>query len=124
MQTFATPDYAPCPIRDADTGQVLVAGCFRARTGRARRRGLLGRDSLPGGRGLLLGEGVVHMAGMRFALDLVFLDRRRRVIKVAENVRPGLRLRGSVRARWTLEMAAGGAQQAGLRAGRRLDFDA
>ena len=49
---------------------LLVAGDRRA-----RRRGLARLDALPAGHGLLF-EGCrsVHTIGMRFALDLVWLD--------------------------------------------------
>ena len=55
-----------------------------------RRKGLLGRKSLEPGQGLWIVpcQGV-HCWGMRFPIDVVFLDRRRRVSKLRPDVRPG-----------------------------------
>jgi uncharacterized membrane protein (UPF0127 family) len=55
-----------------------------------RRKGLLGRKSLEPGQGLWIVpcQGV-HCLGMQFAIDVVFLDRRRKVSKLRPDVRPG-----------------------------------
>jgi len=62
----------------------------RARTPLARLRGLAGLRALPPGAGLLLPRTrSVHTLGMRFALDLHWLDRDGRVIRVDRAVPPG-----------------------------------
>jgi uncharacterized membrane protein (UPF0127 family) len=48
----------------------------------------------------------VHTFGMRFALDLIWLDRTGAVVRVDRDVAPR-RLRGCRRARAVLECAAG-----------------
>ncbi|HEY7400832.1 MAG TPA: DUF192 domain-containing protein, partial [Actinomycetota bacterium] len=49
---------------------------------RERRRGLLGRDSLVPGHGMLFeGARSVHTFGMRFAILVAFLDRNDRVLR-------------------------------------------
>ncbi len=56
---------------------------------RARLLGLAGLSREQAGRGLLLPRcASVHTFGMRFELDLVFLDRRRRVLAVRLRVPP------------------------------------
>src|SRR5215207_4523882 len=66
-----------------------LAGIAVADTRRTRMKGLLGRRSLEPGEGLLLQPaGSVHTAFMRFAIDVVFLDRDLRVLRVAASVRP------------------------------------
>jgi uncharacterized membrane protein (UPF0127 family) len=73
----------------------------------ARMRGLLGREHLPPGEGLLLWPaGSVHTAFMRFAIDLVFLDRDLRVLKVEAAVRPW-RTVGCRGAKAVIELASG-----------------
>jgi uncharacterized membrane protein (UPF0127 family) len=109
-------------LRDAASGQVLLHELIIARSRKSRKKGLLALDGLPDGTGLLIGEPLVHMVGMRFALDLVFISRSRRVIKVCENVRPGWKIRGSLRAGFCLELANGQAQAAGLRPGVTVAF--
>ena len=70
--------------------------------------GLLGRSELPAGHGLLIVPcRAIHTVGMRFALDLLFLDARGRIVKVARGVRPGRLGWGGWRARTTLEAQTG-----------------
>src|ERR1700751_1919478 len=74
--------------------RVQIAG-----NGRDRRKGLLGRECLNNGEGLwIVPCEAVHTFGMRFAIDLVYLDRRNIVRKVRSSVPPG-RLSGCLRAR-------------------------
>jgi len=90
-------------------GRVWVACATRAVTLPGRMRGLLGRRSLPNGQGLLIERcGSIHTIGMRFAIDVVFLDSAWRVCRVARNVRPGrLCVWGGWKAVRALEVAAG-----------------
>lgn len=87
-----------------------------------RLRGLLGRRSLGPGAALMIERcGSVHTVGMRFALDLVFLNRAWRVVKVIRNVRPGrLMVWGGWRARRVVESEAGCLAVGGLRIGDEL----
>jgi uncharacterized membrane protein (UPF0127 family) len=79
--------------------------------GRDRRKGLLGRDSLPHGEGLwIVPCEAVHTFWMRFPIDLVYLDRRHRVVKTRADVRPW-RLSGSLRAHSVLELPSGTIRQ-------------
>jgi uncharacterized membrane protein (UPF0127 family) len=85
-----------------------------------RMRGLLGRDSLPAGEGLLLQPAPsVHTAFMRFPIDVIFLDRDLQVVKVVEELRPW-RGASARRARSALELAAGAASASGIQSGDRL----
>ena len=74
-----------------------------------RMRGLLGRDSLPEGEVYVFPRcNAVHTLGMRFAIDIVFLDAEGCVLSVRENVPPGRwMVSGGRRARTTVEAAAG-----------------
>ena len=103
---------------------VLVARVERATSILARMRGLLGRQSLPPGEGMLIERcGSIHTVGMRFALDAVFLDRQWRVRRVAPNVRPGrLCVFGGWHANRCLEVAAGWHDLAALPPGTRLEW--
>lgn len=60
-----------------------------ANTARARLRGLLGRRSLAPNEALWLRPcSSVHTFWMLFAIDVVFLDRQLRIVKLVENLRP------------------------------------
>jgi len=82
--------------------------CLVASSWRERARGLLGRDGLDVGVCMLLSPcGWIHTFGMRFALDLVFLDAQGRIVQCIRGVRPGRIRWGGWRARSTLEAQAG-----------------
>ncbi|MBM3681746.1 MAG: DUF192 domain-containing protein [Actinobacteria bacterium] len=109
-------------IVDAVSGRPLVARVELARgLGLRAARGLIGRRGLGPGEGLLLADplGCVHTCGMRFPIDVVFLDRRLVVVGVAEAV-PPWRLAARRGARLQLELSAGRACALGLVPGSRL----
>lgn len=86
-----------------------------------RTRGLLNRD-LEKRRGLFISPcNSVHTFGMAYALDLIYLDRHNRVIKVREQVRPR-RLSASLRAYGVLELKAGMARALGVKQDMRIDW--
>ena len=86
-------------------------------------RGLLGRDGLEPGGGMLIDAAPsVHMFFMRFPIDVVFLDRERNVVRVVESLRPW-RVAGARRAAAALELPAGAAAAAGVTAGDALVFE-
>lgn len=62
----------------------------------------------------------VHTIGMRFAIDLVFVDRRWAVVRADSSIPPG-RVIWPVRGAWAVvELAAGTVQRMGLAVGDRL----
>jgi len=99
-----------------ESGKRCVVGrVWKAENAWERARGLLGRPRLVEGEGLLLDPcRSVHCIGMRYALDLVYLDRRGRVCKLVQGVRPW-RFSASLRGHATLEMATGALRATGIR---------
>jgi uncharacterized protein len=88
-------------------GTILAAELELAGTGDSRRKGLLGRESLPLGTGLWIAPcESVHTFFMRFAIDLVYLDRKLTVKKVKTSVGPW-RVSACFRAHSVLELPAG-----------------
>lgn len=91
-----------------------------ADTASQRMRGLLGRDSLANGEGMLLHPAPsIHTAFMRFAIDAVFLDGTLCVKKVVACLAPW-RIAASRRGWGVLELAAGEAARRGIRVGDQL----
>jgi uncharacterized protein len=83
----------------------------------SRAVGLLGRKGLAPGEGMLISRtGSVHMFFMRFAIDVVFLDRGRAIVKIVPNLRPW-RIAFARRAKTALELPAGAAASLGLEPG-------
>jgi len=92
----------------------------RAERWRDRLRGLLFSPPPAPGQALLITPcAAVHTAFMRYPIDVVFLDRRGSVRKVARAL-PPWRIAICVGARHTLELAAGEARRLGLTPGRTL----
>jgi uncharacterized membrane protein (UPF0127 family) len=107
-----------------EDGRTVCERCVLADTALARARGLLGRKTLPSGEGILLRPASsVHTAFMRFAIDVVFLDRDLRVLKIARNLRPW-RTAARRKSHSVLELPAGEAERRNLRPGDRLLADA
>lgn len=104
-------------------GRVILAEVMVAQTLRERLGGLLVLPPLRAGQGLLLLKcGSIHTVGMRYALDIVFLDRTGLIKKIVQDLRP-LRQAGCWRAAVTLELPAGAAQRLGLQVGQQLRWN-
>lgn len=89
-----------------------------------RLRGLLNRSALGPGEGLLLAPcRSVHMYGMRFSIDVAFLDRGGRVVAVYERLAPGQRTRWHRRAYAALELPAGTLRATGTALGDHLTLE-
>ena len=103
-------------------GAVIAEPLEEARSFFARGLGLMGRASLPQGRGLLIhGCNGIHMMFMRFAIDAVFVDKRGRVLKVYESLRPWFSMVPYVhRADKVAELPAGTVARLGIRPGDQL----
>jgi uncharacterized membrane protein (UPF0127 family) len=102
----------------------LLADCADiADTSAKRRTGLLKHLRLDPGQGLWIApsEGV-HTFGMKFPIDVLFLSRQKKVLKVRPNmVRSRISL--SLRAHSVLELPAGTADATGTVAGDQLEFE-
>jgi uncharacterized membrane protein (UPF0127 family) len=105
------------------TRQVVLAHCVEvADSAPARRKGLLGRVELPAGEGLwIVPCESVHTFGMKFPIDLVYLDRDRQVKKVRSGV-PPWRLSACLSAHSVVELAPGTIQKTQTRPGDKLEF--
>ncbi|MCX4436298.1 MULTISPECIES: DUF192 domain-containing protein [Streptomyces] len=106
MATLTTPGTpAPVPLEVAASA-------------RARRRGLLGRDGIDGAL-LLSPAAAVHTLGMRFAIDVAYMDRKFRVLAV-RTMKPGRMGRPRPRSRHILEAEAGTMERWGVRRGAQI----
>lgn len=94
----------------------------------ARTKGLSGRSTLPSGRGLLFvfeqaSSACMWMKNMRFSIDIVWLDRQKRVVHTEQRVSPATYPAAfcSPRpARYVLELPQGSVETTGLKVGQTL----
>ena len=104
-------------------GRVLADRADIADTSAKRRTGLLKHSALAPGEGLWIApsEGV-HTFGMKFPIDVVFLSRSKKVLKIRPNMVRG-RIAMSLRAHSVLELPAGTLESTGTAAGDQLVFE-
>lgn len=101
-------------------GRCLLARVWMADGPWERLRGLLGRESLGPQEAMLLEPcSLVHTFGMRFTLDLAFVDAAGQVRKLVYGVGPG-RIAGSAGSHQTIESAAGVLAGLSLKIGDRV----
>ena len=104
----------------AGDGAVVCARCEVAERMIPRMRGLLGRDGLGPGEGMLLRPAPSIMTFfMRFPIDVVFIDKAQTIMKIAHSLKPW-RTVGARRSAAALELPAGTAAALGLEPGMTL----
>ncbi|HEB59100.1 MAG TPA: DUF192 domain-containing protein [Gammaproteobacteria bacterium] len=107
-------------LRSGEKGRVLVAHTLRTENALERMRGLLARRPLEDDEALWIEPcPSVHTLGMRYAIDVVFIDHDGRVRKVVEALKP-FRFAACRGARTTVELAAGVAGRLGIEPGMVL----
>jgi uncharacterized membrane protein (UPF0127 family) len=120
MRSMAAKEFAR--VHTAN-GKLVCERCEIPESAFGRARGLLGRDGLEPGGGMLIDRaGSVHMFFMRFPIDVVFLARDRTVVGIRHRLAPWrvAAARGAVAA---LELAAGRAAEVGVEEGDVLVFE-
>jgi uncharacterized membrane protein (UPF0127 family) len=92
-------------------------------------RGLLGRDGLDSGHGMLFIRGRfepfmwMHMFFMRFAIDIVFLDRQDTVVRISHALKPWRMSPVVFGAAKAIELEAGAALRSDTRVGDSIAFE-
>ena len=112
----------PLRILNRTRGTILATRLETANTSASRNMGLLGRDRLAPGQGLwIVPCESVHTFFMRFPIDLVYLDRQKRIRKVSNAVGPW-RVSACFSAHSVIELPAGTIQATQSQRGDALEF--
>ncbi len=113
----------PFVVHNRTRGATLAANVRLADTPRSRRVGLLKNMTLDPGEGLwIFPTQAIHTFGMRFPIDVAFLDRGLRVKRVYHRLAP-FRLTTLVwGARSALELTSGSLASTGTTVGDELQF--
>jgi uncharacterized protein len=94
-------------LHNLRTGRVVADALLTAFDSSSRRKGLLGRSSLAPGTAMIIApSNAVHTFFMQFPIDIAFISKDGRVLKVRSAV-PARRMVASLRAYAVLEMPAG-----------------
>lgn len=105
--------------------RVLMDSGRIARSFLARGRGLLGHPPLRGGQGLALVPGSwIHTLFMPAAIDVLYLDREGRVVRMSREMPPWRIGPWVRRARWVLELPPGTIRRTGTEVGDRVELRA
>ena len=111
MEVFAKAGGRRWQVRQADTFW-------------KRFKGLLGTKELPEDACLWLEPcDSVHMMGMRYALDIVYLDEKRRILKIVSHLTPPFGMSVCRAAQSALEFRAGTAEKEGWYPGLTLHIE-
>lgn len=109
-------------VRNETRNTILADAASVADTSASRNIGLLRHKKLDPGDGLwIIPCESVHTFFMRFAIDLVYLDKKKRVKKVRHAVRPW-RLSACLTAHSVLELPAGTAAASGTVKGDEIEI--
>lgn len=114
-------------ISNPARGNVVCSRCLLADNLWTRGKGLLGRSSLGEDEGILLVPGTsIHMFGMKFSIDVIFLTRDHRVTDFAPDIAPGkahVAKNGAGKPHSALEVAPGTIARCGVQIGDQLSLD-
>jgi uncharacterized protein len=107
-------------LRNGRTGAVLATHVLTAFDSASRRTGLLHHTSLPEGSGLIIApSNAIHTFFMKFAIDVAFVAKDGRVLKVRAALAPW-RLAGALRGYAVVELPAGTLARTGTARGDSL----
>ncbi len=110
-------------IRNQTRNALLADRADIADTSQKRRTGLLKHASLELGEGLWIAPcEAVHTMFMKFPIDVLFLDRKRRILKIRGSMKLW-RMAICFRAHSVLELPAGTTDRTGTSAGDQLEFE-
>ncbi len=113
----------PLRLLHPRTGRVLAERLQVPRTFVGRGLGLMFRRRLGEGEGMWIQPcNGIHMFGMRFAIDAVFVDRRLRVVRVYPGLRPWRVVPLVFRAHSVVELPAGTVAGLALERGEPLEM--
>jgi len=108
-------------VTNLKTQTVVASEVVEARGAWASFKGLMLRDSLPSGHGMVFRPARgIHTNFMRFPIDLVFFDKEMRVKKIREAM--GAWRYDFTMAAGVIEMNAGAARASGISPGDQLQF--
>src|SRR3970282_2715390 len=104
-------------------GKVLSDNVKVADSVFGRMKGLIGKEGLDEGSSLWIKPcRGIHTVGMKFPIDVLFLDSENVIVDIVENIQPNRFSKIVLRSRTVLELPAGTVGGSGVDVGDRLVF--
>jgi uncharacterized membrane protein (UPF0127 family) len=110
-------------VHNPSRAATLADRALIADNSKTRKTGLLKHDRLERGEGLWITPcEAIHTVGMKFAIDVLFLDKKRKVVKIRAAM-PRWRMAASLFAHSVLELPSGTVQATQTTSGDQLEFE-
>ena len=123
MKSFLSPllrsNAPPLALTNTRNNKIVAQTLLTAFDSASRRKGLLDHDSLANGSAMIIGTSAIHTFFMRFVIDVIFVAKDGRVLKVRGHVKPR-RIAAAWRAFAVVELAAGAVERSDTRPGDQL----
>ena len=127
MKSFLSPllrrGGVPLALTNTRHDRIVARTLLTAFDSKSRRKGLLDHETLPEGSALIIAPSqAIHTFSMRFAIDVAFVSKDGRVLKVRPAV-PPRRIAVAVRAFAVIELPAGALEASDTKAGDLLRIE-
>ena len=110
-------------LYDVTRQTCIVDELETAADARSRARGLIGHAALDAGQGMLIRPcRWIHMFGMGFPIDVLYVNKHWDVVAVTENLAVNRIDRPVLRAQFVVEIRAGDIRRTGVQVGDRLEL--
>jgi uncharacterized membrane protein (UPF0127 family) len=110
-------------LKNRATGDVIAGSVVHPKGWYRRTLGLLSRTSLGQDEGLWLDRcWGIHTVGMKFPIDVLFLDEELRILSIRPNVRAGRLAVSQTDAHHVIELSAGTCERLDLLRGDRMEL--
>ena len=128
MKSFLSPllrsSPAPFALTNTRNNRIVARTLLTAFDSASRRKGLLDHSSLADGSAMIIAPtSAIHTFAMRFAIDVIFVSKDGRVLKVRPHVKPR-RIAAAWRAFAVVELPSGAIERSDTRPGDQLQVSA
>jgi protein-S-isoprenylcysteine O-methyltransferase Ste14/uncharacterized membrane protein (UPF0127 family) len=111
------------PIANHSIYDIIPLKISVAKTRKSRALGLLGTNKIDKDKALLIEPcRSVHTFGMRYAIDIIFLDNNSNVVQMAHSVKPNVFVSPNKKTRFIVELAGGRLKELPINMSDSLEF--
>lgn len=109
-------------IENVTQKKIMVTDAALANTFFARLKGLLGTKKLDHGKGLIIRPcNSIHTVGMKYAIDIIFLDNQDKIVKLINDM-PSGKFSLCSESRYVVELPAGTIEATGTTVGDKISL--